>query len=72
MAILGAAAFHDEALLAELVTSLELAAFPERQGDRLRFLASNPIGDAVMLYALVEGPLWQRIRPSPVAAGKTA
>ncbi|GAC1531243.1 MAG: hypothetical protein NVS3B10_26880 [Polyangiales bacterium] len=30
MAVLGAAAFHDEPLLSELVTALELTAFPER------------------------------------------
>jgi len=62
MAILGAAAFHDEALLGELVTSLELAAFPERKAGKRRFLASNALGDAVMLYAMSQGPLWRRVR----------
>ena len=62
MAVLGAAAFHDEALLAELVTSLELTAFPERTNGKLRFRASNGLGDAVLLYATAQGPLWQRVR----------
>jgi hypothetical protein len=62
MAILGAAAFHDDALLGELMTSLELAAFPDRANGRLRFLASNPLGDAVMLYAMTQGPLFARVR----------
>jgi hypothetical protein len=64
MAILGAASFHDDALLGELVTSLELAAFPERDREKggLRFLASNAIGDAVMLYAMTQGPLWRRVK----------
>jgi hypothetical protein len=62
MAVLGAAAFHDEPLLAELVTSLELAAFPERKNGELRFLASNGLGDAVMLYAMAQGPLWRVVR----------
>jgi hypothetical protein len=66
MAILGAAAFHDDALLGELTTSLELAAFPERKDGRLRFLASNGLGDAVMLYAMTQGPLFARVRAGQV------
>ena len=62
MAVLAAASFHDEALLAELVTSLELTAFPERTDGKLRFRASNGLGDAVLLYATAQGPLWQRVR----------
>ncbi len=68
MAVLGAAAFHDDALLAELTTSLELAAFPERRGDGLRFLASNAIGDAVLLYATTQGPLFARVREGKVTS----
>ena len=62
MALLGASAFHDEALLAELVTSLELTAFPERKNGQLRFRATNGLGDAVMLYAMAQGPLWHQVR----------
>ncbi len=62
MAILGAAAFHDDDLLTALTASLELAAFPERSAGRLRFLASNGLGDAVMLYATTQGPLFVRVR----------
>lgn len=62
MAVLGAAAFHDEPLLAELVTALELTAFPERTNGKLRFRASNGLGDAVLLYATAEGPLWRLVR----------
>jgi hypothetical protein len=61
-AIVGAATFGDEALLSDLVASLELAAFPEREGGRLRYLASNAVGDAVLLYGLAQGPLWARVR----------
>ena len=61
MAILGAAAFHDDALFGELTSSIELAAFPERSGGRLRFLASNRLGDAVLLYATTQGPLFERV-----------
>lgn len=61
MAILGASAFGDEALVAELVTSLELTAFPERRPGQLRFAAGSGLGDAVLLYALAQGPLWRTI-----------
>jgi hypothetical protein len=62
MAVLGAAAFHDDALLAELATSMELAAFPERKDGTLRFRAGKGLGDAVILYALAQGPLWRLVR----------
>ena len=62
MAFLGAAAFRDETLLGELVTSLELTGFPERKNGQLRFRASNALGDAVMLYAMAQGPLWRQVR----------
>ena len=52
LALLGASAFDDEEYLGGLLASLELAAF--RDGDR--YLASNAVGDAVLLYALTGGP----------------
>lgn len=62
LAILGAAAFGDTAYLRALLASLEFAGFPvERNGQR-RYLASNQVGDAVLLYAMLEGPLWERVR----------
>ena len=39
-----------------------LAAFPTQGDDGgLAYAASNPVGDAVVLYALTLGPLWQRL-----------
>jgi hypothetical protein len=64
MAVLGAGAFDDRATLAGLVASLDLAAFPREDATGLRYGASNAVGDAVMLYALVEGPLWARVTSS--------
>ncbi len=61
LALLGAAAFGDAPYLGTLLTSLDLAAFPIREGGRLRYAASNQVGDAALLYALSFGPLWQRI-----------
>lgn len=61
LAFVGAAAFGDRALLRQLLGSVYLAGFPVRQGGQLRFCASNQVGDAVLLYALTLGPLWQEI-----------
>jgi hypothetical protein len=58
LALLGASAFHDEAYLEALIASLELAAFPIRDEAGLRYAAGNQLADAVLLYALVQGPLW--------------
>jgi hypothetical protein len=52
LAILGASAFGDDEFRDALLASLELAAFP-KDGDRGReYLASNAVGDAVLLHAL--------------------
>lgn len=73
MALLGAAAFDDDAWLTALHTSLAFAAFPtEDDAGHLRYAASNQVGDAVLLYSLLVGPLWQRVGappPAPVAMG---
>jgi len=61
LAVLGAAAFGDTAYLGALLASLNMAAFPAHDSaGGVSFQASNPVGDAVVLYALVQGPLWQR------------
>jgi len=62
LAFLGAAGFHDVQYLTQLMTSLNFAGFPVKQGDTLRYQASNPVGDAVLLYALVQGPLWEKAK----------
>ena len=65
MAILGAATFHDDDYLRSLLTTLRFAGFPIRHGEELRFAAGNQVGDAVLLYALVQGPLWERVAQTP-------
>lgn len=62
LAFLGAKAFDDEQYLGELTRSLDLAAFPIRDGDELRYGASNLVGDAVLLHGLTFGPLWDRVK----------
>jgi hypothetical protein len=61
MAFIGASSFGDADFLSALHTALEFAAFPIRKDGRLKYAASNQVGDAALLYACVLGPLWQRI-----------
>ena len=61
MAILGAATFGDDDALRPLLRSLELAASPIDGEDGRRYGASNSLGDAVLLYALTQGPLWRAV-----------
>jgi hypothetical protein len=61
-ALVGARAFGDRPFLADLTTSLEFAAFPVERHGRLKYAASNQVGDAVLLYAMVQGPVWDKVR----------
>lgn len=60
MAFLGASTFNDDSYLQQLLTTLRFAGFPTTRGDELSFAASNQVGDAALLYAMVQGPLWDR------------
>jgi hypothetical protein len=62
MAFIAASSFHDWHFLQALVATLDMAAFPSRQNGRLKYCASNQVGDAALLYASVLGPLWEGIR----------
>ncbi len=62
MAFIGAAAFHDDSFLRSLAASLEFAAFPSCQDGRLKYCASNQVGDAALLYATVLGPIWEKVK----------
>jgi hypothetical protein len=62
MAFLGAATVGDTDYLQALHRTLDFAAFPIRDAHGLRYAASNQVGDAVLLYASVMGPLWDRLR----------
>ncbi|OGV43158.1 MAG: hypothetical protein A2X46_11785 [Lentisphaerae bacterium GWF2_57_35] len=61
LAFVAAGAFGDREYLKSLLTSLNFGGFPILQKNRLRYAASNPVGDAVLLYALVLGPAWDEI-----------
>ncbi len=62
LAFMGASAFGDTDYLQRLLTSLRFAGFPVETDGRLMFCASNQVGDAVVLYAAVLGPLWEKAR----------
>ncbi len=56
-AVLGAR-FGDRAYLHDLNTSISLFGQPSEEGGGLHFAAAGPMGNAVLLYALTQGPLW--------------
>jgi Linalool dehydratase/isomerase len=60
MAFAGAAAFQDDEYLSALATTLDFSGFPSREHGRLRYCASNQVGDATLLYATVLGPLLEK------------
>jgi len=62
MAFIGASTFDDGKFLTSLAATLDFAAFPSRTGGRLKYCASNQVGDAALLYATTLGPLWQKVK----------
>lgn len=66
MMILGAAAFGDRPQHDGLMRSIHLAAFPDRVRGGTEFAAAGVIGNAVVLYSLRFGPLWQRLAEESV------
>jgi len=62
MAFTGACAFGDDAFLSSLAATLDFSAFPSRRDGRLKYCASNQVGDAALLYAAVLGPLWETVK----------
>jgi hypothetical protein len=65
LALVGAAAFADESFYRTLRTSLEIGAFPQpnKHDKSLTFLMAGAIGDPVIFYSSVLGPLWKRLTP---------
>jgi hypothetical protein len=62
LAFVAASSFRDDDFLLKLHTSLEFAAFPQRRAGEVRYCASNQVGDAALLYSLVLGPMWERLK----------
>jgi len=61
MAFIGASAFQDEEFLKSLAATVDFAGFPNRTHRRLKYCASNQVGDAALLYAATLGPLWEKV-----------
>jgi hypothetical protein len=61
MAFIAASSFQDADYLTSLAATLDFSAFPSVQGGRLKYCASNQVGDAALLYASVLGPLWEKV-----------
>ena len=62
LAFVGASSFGDAEYLSELQASLDFAAFPVENPERLKYCGSNQVGDSVLLYAMVLGPVWEKVR----------
>jgi hypothetical protein len=62
MAFIGASTFNDGKFLTSLAAMLDFAGFPSRTRGRLKYCASNQVGDAALLYAATLGPLWQKVK----------
>ena len=62
LALVAAASQADRPFYASLTGSLELVGFPRSRQGRLRYCAANQLGEAVVLYSTVQGPLWNRIK----------
>ncbi|MEI6809750.1 MAG: hypothetical protein WCN95_13595, partial [bacterium] len=71
MAFLGAASFSDREYLSALLTSLTMGGLPVERNGHLRYCASNQVGDAVLLYSMVQGPLWRDVNARYAAMNGT-
>ncbi|MBN1764874.1 MAG: hypothetical protein JW860_06420 [Sedimentisphaerales bacterium] len=69
LAFIAASAFNDNDFLEDLLTTLNLGGFPLENDTTLSFCASNQVGEAVILYAMTLGPLWQEIKDRQMPAG---
>lgn len=61
MAFLGAASFDDDTYYRALARTVLFAGMPVSHKGQLKFCASNQVGDAVLLYSTVLGPLWDEV-----------
>ena len=62
LAFVGAASFEDMNYLAALSATLDFAGFPSEKAGRLKYCGSNQVGDAVLLYSTVLGPIWKKVK----------
>lgn len=65
LAFVAARSFDDREYYQSLRTSLDFAGFPIENDGRLRYAASNQVGDSVLLYSTVLGPAWRKVKARP-------
>lgn len=63
LALLGAAAFEDVSFYRKLRASLEFGTFPIEGDEGRSYLMAGAIGNPVIFYSTVEGPLWDLLQP---------
>jgi hypothetical protein len=62
LAFVAARSFDDRDYFRALHTTVNFAGFPIEEDGRLKYGASNQVGDAVLLYAAVLGPVWEKVQ----------
>ncbi len=62
LACLAAGTYGDVDFLCGLVTTIRLGGFPIARDGELWHAGANQVGDAVLLYGLTVGPIWQKLK----------
>jgi len=70
LAFVAASSFGDEAFLKELFASLHLGGFQKKQNGTIGFHACNQVGEAVILYSMTLGPMWQKVKNTKLTPKK--
>lgn len=70
LAFVAASSFGDDMFLKELFASLHLGGFQKKQNGTIGFYACNPVGEAVILYSMALGPMWQKVKDAKLAQEK--
>ena len=68
LALIAARTFNDTGFLSQLLTTVRFTAFPIETDGILKYAASNQLGDAVLLYAMVLGPVWDKVAQAELEA----
>jgi hypothetical protein len=70
LAFVAASSFGDEAFLKELFASLSFGGFRKEQNGTIGFHACNRVGEAVILYSMTLGPMWQNVKEAKLILKK--
>ncbi len=62
LAFIAAGTFDDTEFIRSLTTTLNFGGFPIDRDGKLQFASSNQVGDVVVLYGLVTGPIWDKVK----------